>query len=241
MEKATLKYTVHTFKHPHQTGVVLQRPVITDRPTMGLKGLVEYAKTAGYVRGQTRDLEGTFTGMLQAAQDRALAGYSINLNDWLIISGKLKGTVDDTRQLTSANEYHVTITAKKELKASADDFIWQRVDEGEVIQVKEITSPNGRKGEITKTKAIVANGKNLAYSAAWGDSVKVEWTDEDGEAHELALTPSESAQTYLRFDWPTGLAEVAPGTLLKFSFRLHGKEGAAEQLSNAEAKLIAAA
>ena len=29
------------------------------------------------------------------------------------------------------------------------------------------------KGEITKTKAIVANGKNLAFNAAWGDSVTV--------------------------------------------------------------------
>ena len=86
----------------------------------------------------------------------------------------------------------------------------------------------------------MANAKNAAFNAAWGDSAKVEWTDEGGEAHSLALTPSEVAETYLRFDWPTELADVAVGTVLTFSFRLHGAEGAAEQPSTLSATLFAA-
>ena len=239
-DKTLMQYRVITARNP-KTGGTLLRPVITKRNTMNLRQLVAYAKTAGYVRGQTKDLEGLLGGFTQAMQDRSLAGYSINVNDWYIISGQLKGKVGEDRQLTSANSYHVTITATKDLKASIDDFSWQRVDEGAIIRIESITSPGGNKGEVTKTKAIVSIGKNLAFNAAWGDSAKVEWTDEDGEAHSLALTPSEVAETYLRFDWPTGLADVPVGTELTFSFRLHGAEGAAEQPSTMTAKLIAAA
>ena len=190
------------------------------------------------MRGQTRDLEGLLGGFMQAMQDRALAGYAINVNDWFIISGRLKGTVGESRQLTDANTYHVTLTATKDLKASIDDFCWTRVDEGAIIKVESITSPNGTKGEITKTKAIVANGKNLAFNAAWGDSVTVSWI-EGAETKTLTLTPSEQSGTYLRFDWPTGLADVEAGTELTFSFRLHGGEGGAEQLTTAVAELVA--
>lgn len=239
-DKTLMNYRVITARNP-KTGGTLLRPVITNRHTMNMKQLVAYAKNAGYVRGQTKDLEGLLGGFIQAMQDRSLAGYSINVNDWYIISGQLKGTVGEDRLLTSKNSYHVTLTATKDLKASIDDFSWQRIDEGAVIKIESVTSPGGKKGEITKTKAIVANGKNLAFNAAWGDSVKVEWADSEGTAHELALTPSEVAETYLRFDWPTGLADVPDGTELTFSFRLHGGEGEAEQPNTQSAKLIAAA
>ena len=238
-EKTLMNYRVITARNP-KTGGSLLRPVVTNRNTMNLRQLVAYAKNAGFVRGQTKDLEGLLGGFTQAMQDRSLAGYSINVNDWYIISGQLKGKVGEDRQLTSKNSYHVTITATKDLKASIDDFSWQRIDEGAIIKIESITSPGGRKGEVTKTKAIVANAKNAAFNASWGDSAKVAWTDADGEAHSLSLTPSEVAETYLRFDWPTGLADVPVGTELTFSFCLHGGEGAAEQPSTMTAKLVAA-
>jgi len=237
-EKTTMQYSVFTAKNP-KTGAVILRPAVTRRNKMNMKQLVAYAKNASYVTGQTKYLEGQLGGFIQAMQDRALAGYSINVNDWFIVSGRLKGTVDETRQLTSANEYHVTITATKDLKASIDDFNWQRVDEGVVIKVDSITSPGGVKGEVTKTKAIVANGKNLAFNAAWGDKVTVTWLEGTTEKT-LDITPSEQSETYLRFDWPTGLADVAAGTILTFTFRLHGAEGAAEQGSTLTAELVAA-
>lgn len=240
MEKVSMKYRVATCKNP-KTGGAMLRPIITDRPSMSLRSLVEYAKNASYVRGQTKDLEGLLGGFIQAMQDRAKAGYSINVNDWFIISGRLKGQVDATGALTARNEYHVTITASKDLKVGIDNFSWQNVgDDGKAIRIDSISSPGGEKNEVIKTKAIVANGRNVSYNADWGDTAKVSWTDEDGEAHELALTPSEQSAVYLRFDWPTGLAEVEPGTMLEFSFRLHGKEGGTEKLNDIEAKLVAA-
>ena len=241
MEKVSMKYRVATCKNP-KTGGAMLRPIITDRPSMSMRSLVEYAKNASYVRGQTKDLEGLLGGFIQAMQDRAKAGYSINVNDWFIISGRLKGQVDATGTLTAKNEYHVTITASKDLKVDIDNFSWQNVgDDGKNIKVESVSSPGGKKDEVIKTKAIVANGRNIVYNSAWGDEVKVAWTDEDGEAHSLTLTPSEQSETYLRFDWPSGLAEVEPGTVLDFSFRLHGKEGGTEKLTDLSAKLVAAA
>ncbi len=237
-EKTTMQYSVFTAKNP-KTGEAILRPAITKRNKMNMKQLVAYAKNAAYVTGQTKNLEGQLGGFIQAMQDRALAGYSINVNDWFIISGRLKGTVDETRQLTSDNKYHVTITATKDLKASIKNFNWQRVDEGVIIKVESITSPGGKKGEITKTKAIVVNGKNLAFDAAWGDNVTVAWLDGETE-NTLDLTPSEQSETYLLFDWPTELADVAAGTELVFSFRLHGAEGEAEQMGRLTATLVAA-
>jgi hypothetical protein len=237
-DKTTLQYRVATVRNP-KTGGSLRRPYVTNRPTLNLKQIVSYAKTAGYVRGQQKDLEGLLGGFTEAMKDRALAGYAINVNNWYIISGQLKGTVGEDRQLSAKNSYHVTITATKDLKASIDDFNWSRVDEGAAIKVESITSPDGNKNEITKTKAIIANGKHLAYNAAFGDSVKVSWLD-GTTPRELTLTPSEQSETYLRFDWPAGLAEVEAGTELTFSFRLHGAAEAAEQTSTVTAKLISA-
>ena len=241
MDKVSMNYRVFTAHNP-KTGGTLLRPVVTNRNGMTMKQLVAYAKTANYVRGQQKDLEGLLGGFIEAMQDRAKAGYSINVNDWFIISGQLKGTVGADHALTAANEYHVTITASKDLKVDIDNFSWQNVgDDGKAIKIESITSPGGKKGEVTKSKAIVGNGKNIAFNTAWGDSAKVAWTDADGESHSLDLTPSEIAETYLRFDWPTGLADVEPGTVLEFSFRLHGKEGGTEKLTDIAAKLVAAA
>lgn len=234
-----MKYKVFAARNP-KTGGSLLRPMVTDRNTMSMKQLVSYAKTAGYVRGQQKDLEGLLGGFIEAMQDRGKAGYSINVNDWFIISGQLKGTVGDDRMLTSANDYHVTITASKDLKVGIDNFSWTRVDDmGIAIKVENLSSPGGAKGEIIKTKAIIATGKNLAYSADWGDKVVVTWMEDD-EEKSLELTPSEASETYLRFDWPTGLASVPVNTELTFSFRLHGSADAAEQVSTRTAKLIAA-
>jgi len=237
MDKVSMNYRVFTAHNP-KTGGTLLRPVVTNRNGMTMKQLVAYAKTANYVRGQQKDLEGLLGGFIEAMQDRAKAGYSINVNDWFIISGQLKGTVGEDRALTAANEYHVTITASKDLKVDIDNFSWSRIDDtGVVIKVENISSPGGKVGEIIKTKAIVANGKNLAYNAAWGDSVKLSY---EGLETPIALTPSEQSESYLRFDWPTALADVPVGTELMFEFKLHGGEGGAEQSATKTVKLVAA-
>ena len=235
-EKTAMQYKVIAAYNPSTKGSLL-RPVIVNRKTMNLRQIVAYAKNAGYVRGQSRDLEGLLGGFIQAIQDRALAGYSVNVNDWFIVSGRLKGTVGESRQLTGENSYHVTITATKDLKADIDDFSWSRVDEGAIIKLESLTSPGGNKGEVTRGLALVANGKNLAYNAAWGDKVTVSWV-EGSETKSLDLTPSEVAETYMRFDWPSALAEVPENTELSVVAALHGEEGAAEQSSTVKAKLV---
>ena len=241
MDKVQMQYRVVSAHNPKDGSTIL-RPVVTNRNTMTMRQLVAYAQTAAYVRGQTKDLEGLLGGFIQAMQDRAQAGYSINVNDWFIISGRLKGKVDETRQLSSDNSYHVTITASKDLKVDIDTFSWSRVDEGLVMRIESITSPNGNKDEITKTKAIVANGKNLDFASAWGDSATVSWIDaESKDPHELSLTINEKSETYLRFDWPEGLAEVPEGTELTFRFRDHGETDGAEQPMTRVAPLGAAA
>lgn len=87
MDKVSMNYRVFTAHNP-KTGGTLLRPVVTNRNGMTMKQLVAYAKTANYVRGQQKDLEGLLGGFIEAMQDRAKAGYSINVNDWFIISGQ---------------------------------------------------------------------------------------------------------------------------------------------------------
>ncbi len=235
-EKTTMKYRVCAVRNP-KTGGTLLRPFVVDRQTMNFKQLISYARTAGFVRGQQKDLEGAIGGLLDAARDRSLAGYALNFNDWFIISGQIRGTVDATRQLTDANSYHVTLTATKDLKADINAFSWTRIDEGSIIRIDSLISPGGLVGEVTKTKAIVANGKNLAFHAAWGDKVSVSWTTEE-ESQEVEVTPSEQSEAYLRFDWPSSLGELEAGAELTFTFRIHEKEGGAEQVIVKTAKLV---
>ena len=238
MDKPKMKYRV-AYGHNLKGGNPIKRPVVTDRETLSLKQLVAYAKTAGYMRGQQKDLEGLAGGLLEAAKDRALEGYSLNFNDWFIISGQIKGQVDDTLQLNSANSYHITITASKDMKVGIDNFDWTRVDDsGIIVKVDNLTSPGGKQGEITKGKAIVATGRNLAFNAALGDTVTVTWKV-DEEERSLALTPVEQSDTYLRFDWPEGLNNVDSGTHLTFTFRTRaGIAGGGEQVNEKAVTLI---
>lgn len=239
MDKAELKYKVIAGKNP-RTGQTLLRPVIIGRPSMSLRSLVDYARTANYVRGQTKDLEGLLGGFIQAMQDRAKAGYSINVNDWFIIGGRLKGSVDGTGTLTAKNSYHVTITASKDLKVDFDNFSWTNVgNDGKSMKVESITSPNGKKDQVIDTKDIVANGKGLSFDAARGDSVTVSWKEAE-ETKSLSLEPTEQSETYLRFAWPEGLSGVAEGTVLSFVFTLHGSSDGADRISAREATLVAA-
>lgn len=235
-EKSTLDFRVIATRNP-KTGENLLRPVIVNRKTLNMRQLIAYAKEAGYVRGQTRDLEGLLGGFIQAMQARAKAGYSINVNDWFIVSGHLKGAVGEDRQLSAANSYHVTITATKDLKASIKDFSWNRVDGGASIKVESLVSVGGVKNEIVKSRTLTAHGQNLSYHADWDDTVVVSWT-QDGDTKSAKLAPSEQSETYLRFDWPTELAEVPSGTELTFTFRLRETKEAAVQTSVRTVRLV---
>ena len=239
-EKPTMYYKVVSGRNPKDGGIVL-RPVVTGRRTMGTKGLVAYARNAGYMRGQQKDLEGTVGGFIQAAQDRAKAGYIINVNDWFIIGGQLRGKVDETYALTSANSYHVNITTSKDLQVGIDEFSWTRDDDTSArTKINDLMSVGGKPGFITKSNKIIGTGKNMEYLAALGDSVIASWKIGE-EEHTLELTPSESDYSHMLFDWPEGLDDVPEGTEITFSFRTHaGIEGSAVQLNTKTVKVATA-
>ncbi|MGN0848049.1 MAG: hypothetical protein ACI4RA_11805 [Kiritimatiellia bacterium] len=232
-----LNYRVFPARNPI-TGDTFLRPVITNRNSMSLKQLVEYAKTAGFVRGHQNDLEGLLGGFIEAMRDRAKAGYTINVGDWFKVCGRLRGTVGEDRRLTSANDYRVTISALKDLKVGISNFSWSRVEDAvPIARIDTLCSPNGMKGEIVRTRDFVANGRNLSFNAAWGDRLVLSWTEGEN-AKSVELTPSEQSDTFLRFAWADELEEIPVGTLLTFTFRLHGAEDAAEQTCTKTAKLV---
>jgi len=238
-----MQYRVVSARNP-KTGGSLLRPVVTNRATLTMRQIVAYAKTAGYVRGQQKDLEGLLGGFIEAMKDRSLAGYAINVNNWYIISGRLKGTVDETRSLTDANEYHVTITATADLKAAMSDFNWQRVDDGSVVvKIETIMSPGGKNGEIQKGKSWSCYGKNLQFSAALGDSVTASWLDTtSGQVQTKALVPTESDYGHMTFASDETIAALAAGTEIALSFRTRGGvEGGAEFPVSKSVTLVAAA
>lgn len=237
--KTVLSYAVAEGMDP-RTRSPLKRPYLTRRQVYDSEGVVDHGLNLGHIRGKKHDLVGVLNGCIATIKELIKMGFVVDLDGWLLFYLALTGQVGDDLALTSENDLKFRVRALKDLKVNMADFSFERVnDEGLSIKVESVSSPGGKKDEIIKTKAIVVNGKNLAYNADWGDSVKVTWT-EDNEAKELTLTPSEQSETYLRFDWPTGLADVPAGTDLEFSFRLHGAEDAPVKSAKRTAKLIVA-
>ncbi|MGN0846863.1 MAG: hypothetical protein ACI4RA_05705 [Kiritimatiellia bacterium] len=236
---AKMKYRVYQSRNPI-TGNMFLRPVITKRNTMGMKQLVEFAQTAGFVRGHQKDLEGLLGGFIEAMRNRAKAGYTINVDNWFTITGQLRGIVGEDRRLTSANDYHVTIAAAKDLKVDIANFSWSRVDDAvPFARVERLCSTNGNPGEITRMQGFIVIGRNLSFNAAWGDRLTMSWTEGE-DTKTVELTPITQGSDFLSFDWPEVLENVPVGTLLTFTFRLHGAEDAAEQTCTKTAKLVAA-
>ena len=236
--KPTLKYRVVSGRNPH-TGEVINRPVIAERETYYLDQVVEQALSRGYIRGQFEDMKGAINGALECVKKLGEEGKAVNL-DWFRVHAEITGTVGDSRQLTGENQLHVAITALQDLKASIDDFSWQRVDEGAIIKIENVSSPGGNKGEIIKSKAIVANGNNLAYNRDWSDSITFYWDNASGEACELQVEPSEQSEAYLRFDWEEAFGTIPVGADVKMVFKLHGSANGAEQTTTKTVKLVEA-
>ncbi len=238
--KPKLKYRVVNGRNP-LTNEVIQRPIIVERETLRTDDVVTYALNAGYVRGQFHDMRGALNGFVEAIQQLGRDGKCVNLNDWLAIRGQLTGTVDETRQLSAANSYRVTITALKELKRDIGDFSWTNIDDtAAVVKIDHIFASGATADGVVKDKAIIINGKNLIYDAALGDSLEIAYTV-DGEAKTLSLSPSESSAYNLTFTFPTELASVEAGTELTFTLKSrNGVADAATQVVTKKVTLLAA-
>ena len=125
--KPKLKYHLIEGVNP-KTKAKLLRPAITERETLYIDQLVEYALKSGFVRGQFHDMRGALNGFIEAIQELGKNGKAVVLNDWLRIFGVLTGSVGRAGSLTEKNECRVKSRALKELKCKASDCSWTRVD-----------------------------------------------------------------------------------------------------------------
>ena len=238
--KPHMKYRVVQGRNP-RTGGAIQRPQVVDRETYYLDQVVRYAINAGYVRGQFHDMRGALNGFIEAIQQLGKDGKAVNLNNWLRVHAELTGQLDETRQLTDANELHVVITALQDLKSDWTRFSWTNIDDSGIIpKIDTILSPGGKPWEVVKTRGILATGRNLYFDTAKGDTVTISW-GEGASVQTIAVTPTESDYSHMLFAWPTALADVEPGTKLTFTFRTcAGIAGGAVYPMTKAATLVAA-
>ena len=217
MSKPKIMYRISRGRNP-KTGADLQRPVITRRETYTTDMAVQRGLDSGYMRGQFHDVRAVMDGTIATWQQLLKEGKAVHIGNWLRLQFNATGTVGDDRQLTDANGLALSITPLQDLQVKASDYEWVCVDDtANEPTIEYGSSPNGKRGEMIKTKSIVFTGRNLKYDSAT-DSVKIAWT-EDGEAKTATLVPTEVSDTYLRFDWPTSLAEVEAGVEIAWSFR----------------------
>ena len=230
--KPSMKYRVVGGRNP-QTGNPLFRPVVTDRETMYLDQVVQYALNAGYVRGQFHDMRGALNGFIEAIQQLGRDGKAVNLNNWLRIHAELTGTVGENRQLTERNEMNVNITALHDLKCDWRDFSWTNVDDtGAIPKIDTILSLGGKPSELIKSKSIRLTGKNLYFDAEMGDMVTISWIEGEEEKTAMAM-PSESDYSHMLLSWPAELDDVEAGTKITFTLRTHAgiEDGALQTAS----------
>ena len=240
--KPQLKYRVVNGYNPKTHGTC-KRPQITERETYYLDQVVQFALDNGFVRGQFQDMKGALNGFIECIQYLGLNGKAVSLNDWLRVHSELTGTIGEDYQLSASNELRVCIQALKELKTNVDKFSWTNVSDTGVLpkidSLMYVGAPQS--GEIKKSLAIIATGRNLAFNASLGDSVIISWMDSD-ETRSTTVTPTESDYSHMKFDWPSSLDDVPIGTELTFTFTLHGGvEGGAAHTATKSVKLLAAA
>ena len=239
--KPLMKYRVVQGRNP-RTGGAMQRPLIVERETYYLDQVVEYAINAGYVRGQFHDMRGALNGFIEAIQQLGKDGKAVNLNNWLRVHAELTGQLNETHQLSDANELHVVITALQDLKSDCSKFSWTNVEKSSATpKIDTILSPGGNPWEIVKTKGILVTGRNLYFDPEKGDTATVLYGEGEGETS-LDITPTESDYSHMLFAWPAELAEVAAGTKLTFTFRTcAGVEGGAVYSMSKQTTLVAVA
>ena len=215
-DKPKMYYCVRTTPNPI-TNEISFVPFVVERKTLSLSELVAYAKAAGYMRGQQKDLEGLVNGFIEAMRDRAKEGYSIDMNDWFLVKGYLRGKLNDAQRLGANNEYRVRIKTKKELKVSIDEFSWVCVDSEKPMHITGIFGTAGQSGVINPNGAIVANGTNLAYTP--GDSLTMSWSDDGAEKTVTCTHAKLNSDLAVEFKWPTK-TEIPEGTEVTLTFRL---------------------
>ena len=88
------------------------------------------------------------------------------------------------------------------------------------ITIENIAS-DGKTNEIEIGEPFAAMGSGLSFHRSAGDTVKVKWTDAEGEKEEL-IEPTATEEDRMSFDFPDFLTGVHAGTELTFVFSLSG-------------------
>ena len=96
------------------------------------------------------------------------------------------------------------------------------VQSGQSVLVSSIAYNGAEENafDIRPATPILVTGRNLVYIN--GDLVTVSRTVDGADAVLATLAPSESDYYHQAFAWPSALDGIAPGTALKFTFRLRG-------------------
>lgn len=196
----------------------LVRPLIVNRTVLNKTQLVAYAKSTGFVRGQQEDLEGLLGGFIEAMKDRAKAGCVIDVTDWFVITGTLKGSLDETQTLGAGNEYCVRIRPKQQLKASIDDFSWTRVDAEAQMRITGVFGVLKQSGVINPQGLISAVGTNLALVD--GDTLTLTWKEGEEEKTYETSDLTLLSDLLITAKWPEGTS-IPEGTEVKLTYRLH--------------------
>ena len=79
--KPKLKYHIIEGLNPKSKAKLL-RPVITERETLYIDQLVEYALKSGFVRGQFHDMRGALNGFIEAIQELGKNGKDPHKSSW---------------------------------------------------------------------------------------------------------------------------------------------------------------
>lgn len=216
-DKPKMAYRASQCHNPF-TKEVLMRPLVVNRTVLNKTQLVAYAKSAGFVRGQQEDLEGLLGGFIEAMKDRAKAGCVIDVTDWFMITGTLKGSLDETQTLGANNEYCVRIRPKQQLKASIDDFSWTRVDAEAQMRITGVFGTSQQSGIINPKGLITANGTNLA--SVTGDTLTLTWKEGEEEKTSEITNLTLLSDLAIAARWPAELS-IPEGTEVKLTYRLH--------------------
>ena len=241
--KVSVRYRVIRKVHP-TTGKETLRPVIVDRQTYSLQQVVDYALKNNYLKGQREDIIGTIKAIFSTIKELDRQGIMVSLDGWLRFHSELNGEVDkETRRLSDANGYHMSVAALKKFQNKIADMDWENVDKLEGrLHIYNLNSYASSSKELLRGRDIVITGNNLQYyNAAHGDYAAFSWLDKKGRTQSVRVEPESKSPTMMTFSWPAALDAAPDGTdvTITLSSRVGTAANAPEQVARRTASLAA--
>ena len=121
-----------------------------------------------------------------------------------------------TLALTGKGRGETPVTLKKE------NVVVKEGAPAPVVPTIDNIASEGKTDEIEKEAKFFADGSNLSFDRAGGDTVKVKWREGD-EDKEIQIEPTATEPERMSFDFPETLKDVPDNTELTFEFSLGGQ------------------